>query len=143
MCHYDASDGDRCDVYEITHPRSRVDRRCIVCSTTIAKGEQYERHSMVFEGTADSECMCAPCALAHRAFREDEHHHGYPNPGNFEENLRECFHGALKGDPEAKIWRDHYAGILRRDRRRRVAERLEWKRRRAALIAAAQAEVRP
>ncbi len=143
MCSFDI-DGEVCEVYEVTHPRSRNERECIVCCASIAKGETYERHSMIYEGTASSECICASCAMAVVAFREDPHHRGSPSPSGFAEALRECFHGAEKDDPEAKLWRDLYAGVLRRGLGRRFIEsRRERRRRFPFIVPARAAEERP
>lgn len=127
MCYFDV--GDPCDLYKCTHPRSRVERSCVVCCAVISKGETYERHFMVFDGSATTECACASCAMAIETFRADPHHHGSPSPGGFAEALRECFHGAARGDPEVQLWRDLYSGILRRGLGRAfVASRLKHKR---------------
>lgn len=112
MCYFECE--EPCEVYERTHPRSRVERSCEVCCAVIAKGEIYERHSMVSDGSATSECVCASCAVTIEAFRDHPQHRGSPSPSWFAEALRECFHGAVKTDPEVKLWRDLYAGILRR-----------------------------
>jgi len=114
MCSFDL--GEVYPVYSITHPRCRKPAPCRVCKKLIAKGEEYERHSYVSDGTAASERMCVGCALAHRAFREDEHHHGAPSPDWFRESLRECFEGADKSEPDVRLWRQLYAGIVRRTR---------------------------
>lgn len=120
MCMFEVD--DPVQVYSITHPRSRAASDCIVCNATIAAGEMYERHSWVGEGSAYSNRLCVWCALAHRVFREDPHHRGYPTPNWFASALRVCFAGAEKDDPDAKQWRDLYAGIL-------------WRRRAAAVSA--------
>lgn len=112
MCFFEVD--DVCPVYNITHPRARTAKPCRACKTTIAKGEQYERHSYVAEGSARSDCLCEPCALAHQVFRRHPHHRGSPTPDWFVDALLECFEGAPKTDPDAKMWRSLYAGIRRR-----------------------------
>jgi hypothetical protein len=134
MCYFEPE--GTCEVYVVTHPRARKERECIVCCGTIGKGEQYERHNMVFEGSASTEWMCVGCAVAYLAFREDPHHRGSPSPSGFAEALRECFHGANRGDPDAQLWRDLYAGVLRRGLAREfVRQTLNSKRERQARLA--------
>lgn len=134
MCYFDVD--EPCEVYERSHPRSRVERSCDVCCAVIAKGETYERHSMVHDGSATSEFACASCAMTIGAFRAHPHHHGSPSPSWFAEALRECFHGAVRGDPEVQLWRDLYAGILRRGLGRAfVAARIKHNRARRERLA--------
>ena len=111
MCMFDV---DPCDFYDVSHPCSRKASRCDVCHAPIAKGEQYERHSYVYDGTARSDRACACCAVSLLAFKR--HHGQAPTPDWFADALHDCFDGATKTDPDVKMWRDIYAGIVKRER---------------------------
>ncbi len=39
MCYFECE--EPCEVYDRTHPRSRVERSCEVCCAVIAKGDLY------------------------------------------------------------------------------------------------------
>jgi len=61
MCRVD--DGDRADLYSIANRIARKEHRCGECRRTILVGEPYERHSMVYEGTASDHIICSHCAV--------------------------------------------------------------------------------
>lgn len=58
--------------------------------------------------------VCFACDAVMTRFTES--HDDTPFPDWFEEALRGCFDGAEKTGPDAKEWRDAYAGIIRRQR---------------------------
>ena len=57
------TEGEAPDVYSVTKPVARSTHRCGECGRTILAGEPYERHSMVFEGTASTHNVCTHCAV--------------------------------------------------------------------------------
>lgn len=93
MCMVDG--GERADFYSVAKPIARRDHRCGECGRTIMKGEQYERHTMAFEGTASTHLVCAHCAVLTDWL------------------VRECG-GALIGQVIADI-EEHATDYLRRD----------------------------
>lgn len=58
MCEY----AEFCNV---THPRSRRDRKCYDCRGIIAKGEQYVRITGKWEGDFSSTAYCLMCNSLH------------------------------------------------------------------------------
>lgn len=56
-------DGDYADVYSVYEPVARKEHKCGECRRTILAGEPYERHSMVYEGTASDHLICSHCAV--------------------------------------------------------------------------------
>ena len=57
------TDGELADLYSVYRPVARKEQRCGECRRTILIGEPYERHSMVYEGTASDHVICAHCAV--------------------------------------------------------------------------------
>lgn len=57
------TDGEAPDAYCVVKPIARKEHRCGECGRTILVGEPYERHSMVFEGTASHHAVCTHCAV--------------------------------------------------------------------------------
>jgi hypothetical protein len=57
------TDGEAADAYCVTHPLARKPHRCGECGRTILAGEPYERHSLVYDGTASSHAVCTHCAV--------------------------------------------------------------------------------
>jgi hypothetical protein len=57
------TEGERADAYSVDRPVARVPHRCGECRRTILPGEPYERHGMVYEGTASSHAICSHCAI--------------------------------------------------------------------------------
>lgn len=56
-------DGDSADAYSVSRPIARSEHRCGECRRTILPGEPYERHGMVYEGTASTHLVCTHCAV--------------------------------------------------------------------------------
>lgn len=57
------TDGEQADVYSVYKPIARKEHKCGECRRTILAGEPYERHSMVYEGTASDHAICSHCAV--------------------------------------------------------------------------------
>lgn len=57
------TDGEAADVYSVVSPVARKEHRCGECGRTILVGEPYERHSMVYDGSASSHAVCTHCAV--------------------------------------------------------------------------------
>lgn len=57
------TDGEHADVYSVYKPIARKEHKCGECRRTILAGEAYERHSMVYEGTASDHIICSHCAV--------------------------------------------------------------------------------
>ena len=117
MCSFSVD--DPAEVFRLTHHRARKTHSCRCCRKSIRPGEHYEREFMVADGEAFTSKLCECCAFARKLFCDDEHHEGTPSADWFRECLRECFVDDLlldKRDPETKLWRDLYAGIVRRER---------------------------
>lgn len=102
------------------HRRARKEHQCGSCRGRIRPGETYLRYSWFGDGTAAAVSVCEPCELGWQFFRSE--HGSYPTPDWFKEALFSCFDGADKTDPEAKVWRDVYAGMLKRSRAAQRAE---------------------
>lgn len=56
-------DGEQADVYSVYKPIARKEHKCGECRRIILAGEPYERHSMVYEGTASDHAICSHCAV--------------------------------------------------------------------------------
>jgi len=57
------TDGEAADAYSVTRRIARKEHRCGECRRTILKGEPYDLHGMVYEGTASSHSVCTHCAV--------------------------------------------------------------------------------
>ena len=57
------TDGEPADVYNVVKPIARKEHRCGECGRTILRGEPYERHSMVYDGSASTHAVCEHCAV--------------------------------------------------------------------------------
>lgn len=56
-------DGEPADVYSVYKPIARKEHKCGECRRIILAGEPYERHSMVYDGTASDHAICSHCAV--------------------------------------------------------------------------------
>ncbi len=54
-------DFDPPDVYTVTLPKARKRHRCSECGRAIQPGEQYERVTGIWDGTADTFKTCPHC----------------------------------------------------------------------------------
>lgn len=57
------TDGEVADAYSVDYPVARKEHCCGECRRTILPGEPYERHGMVYEGTASTHVICSHCAV--------------------------------------------------------------------------------
>ena len=54
---------ERCDVWEVTQPRARVEHECTECHRQIDRGEPYLRIGALFEGQWDTMRVCQHCQV--------------------------------------------------------------------------------
>jgi hypothetical protein len=68
MCDCDCSGPD---VYDCTAQKARKPHRCSECWRTIAKGESYERHSGLWDGSWETFRWCQHCSAACKVLTEE------------------------------------------------------------------------
>lgn len=61
MCRVDGE--DRADAYSVYEPIARKEHCCGECCRTILAGERYERHNIVYDGSASTHLVCSHCAV--------------------------------------------------------------------------------
>jgi hypothetical protein len=85
-----------CDLYgeetatlwNVSHPKARVEHRCHCCDGTIKAGEHYALTSSLYDGHWTTEKACAECATVINAFGEE--HRFFPSASTATEYLSEC-----------------------------------------------------
>lgn len=131
MCYFDLD--EPAAEYNIGRHEAAGAWSCEVCGAEIPPGgwcrtdEMLQEYADPDEGaTADDDWetfeVCFACDDVMTRFQDE--HGSVAAPSWFAEALRGCFEGASKTDADAKVWRDDYAGILRRGRAQGRMDRL-------------------
>lgn len=88
MCKLDWD--DYATVWDDTWRKARKEHKCHACRGRIAPGERYLVNSVVFEGTAASEKMCAACDALMVEFGKVDGHPPRTTPGSLADYITEC-----------------------------------------------------
>lgn len=116
MCEIDDS-GDRCDVYSVRELRARKQHKCDACDGPIFVGEQYHRHTSLYDGHWSLERSCLPCDGDRSTFAR-AHRVGLA-PSSFADALADCVDEA---DPEDAKWLPMLEAVRRRRARPEESE---------------------
>lgn len=102
--------------------RARKDYRCCSCGLSIQKGDQYEYHFDLSDGTVSTEHACLECGAANKIFHEE--HGGGHSTWHLIQSLCDCIDGTGREDRKLgniQLWRDLLSGLKMR---RRKADRI-------------------
>lgn len=123
MCDLDYGDG--AEVWKDTRRKARKPHRCSACAATIEAGQTYVHHVSIYDGSTNTEKICAACEAARDRF-EEEHEVGIA-PSALPDLLRECFQERSRDwwTKEDKAWRRDLAAIKWRNRAARRAASLK------------------
>lgn len=64
-------DVDLPDVYETKVVKARKPRQCVECRRTMGVGEQYKKHTGLWDGRWSHYAMCQSCYWIHQAAEEE------------------------------------------------------------------------
>ena len=121
MCSIDL---EPCSLWDEREVRARKRHVCDCCHGLIEPGTIYVKHFSICDGDPTSEKCCAECKAARVEFA-DADGHMMATPSYSLEMLRECVAEAFREDwtDEDKRWRVLLAGMYKRRRAARMAER--------------------
>jgi hypothetical protein len=110
-------DYEHWDVWRETPRVARKAHTCNCCTGTILPGSNYLDFATIYDGRATSEKACFGCWVAMVDFTKA--HNVTYSPSQMPDELRNCVaqeKGEVDAKESTKRWRDHIAGILRRQR---------------------------